>query len=213
MKNTLRRIRVPFVAAALVATLTAPASAEPDWVLVGSGTGGVPGVGSVHVLGSLLGSAGRAACVPTTATNEVAAFTWKAWWSASTNEIAFDWHGTGRSRVTADCAKAVTTKVRVSDYAPGGEPPAVHGAIATDTSATPDNGEYAVVASATNWVTYYDNLYQRGPALVEVTVSGSYLDRFTSKQVPIACMAVYYRITPTPAGPIVDGPTASQACG
>lgn len=209
--RSLRRLLVASLGVAALAVPAAPASAD-GWVLIGSGEAAAYGSsGDLTVVTSLL-DAGRVTCVPRHLESRSLGLTWQTWYNAEQVKVAYNWYAPGEVTVSSNCASAVTACIRVSDYAPAGRPAAIRGPQACRTATTAREGVITSLTETRLWVDYYDGLAQRGSSLVEVAVSGSYRDRQTGTTVPAPCIVVYYQVTPTPAGPIVNGPSEPQPC-
>jgi hypothetical protein len=207
MRHRLIRRALPVLLTAALAGGAAPADASPpggeaEWVMVAESVAPTSLDLEIHLLGVATPKA-VPACQPKEKGIHVYSLTETTWMNTSTGEIAYEWRASGSVYATTDCASSVRVTVEITDYAAGGKPPVVHGQPSPAPSGPPQNGRYTATANASAWVPYYvpAAVYQRGPSIVEVKVTGYYWNPSTRREMPIGCQATYTSVYPTPLGP------------
>lgn len=220
MKNSIARITVALAVAAAGVVGVAPSHAGPAddvWVVIGSGD--IAGAGDavndvVNLLVETIAEARDKVCNPQYRSVDPGGLSWTMFQNQNTGAIAFEWFGTGTASVSDDCANRIDVTVQVTDYAPGGNPPAATGNPGRGGDGAPSGGAYTAYGESRDWVVYYDPsaLYQRGNSVVELKVSATYYNRKAKATLPVGCKVTHTSITPWPTGPTgTTGP--AEECG
>lgn len=200
-------IAVILVAAVVGVAPAAQAGPADGWVMIDTGQFAVPGFDPNPLLDAVLNAVVAAGhgkpCTPKTITVTPGGLSWTKYQQNGTGAIAFEWLAPGSASVSDDCADELNITVQVTDTAPGGSPPSAAGDAGHGSDSTSSGGLYNAAAQSTDFVVYYDltQAYQRGSAVVEVKVTGTYYNPKAKAWLPLPCKATHTAITPYPTGP------------